>query len=410
MEIRDRITGLSKLPASQVLPNPKNWRQHPKKQREAMKSVLVDIGFAGAMLTYRNDDDQLVAIDGHLRREEVGDEVVAVLETDLSQDEADKLLATFDPLAAMATPDTDKLESLLQDIGRESHINDLLDGIAKSNKIDLLSDLEEPEAKLDEAAELLKKWKVEPGQIWEIKGKQTHRLMCGDSTSADDVGKLLGIEQPGLMVTDPPYGVEYDPEWRSEAAAKGLISHAARRVGVVQNDDRAEWKDAYRCGSPEVAYVWHAGRSGFAADVANDVMACDMEIRAQIVWRKPAAPIGRGHYNWQHECCWYAVRKGCTSRWIGDRSQSTVWDIGNKVNHEDENSHGTQKPLECMARPIRNHDFPQVYDPFCGSGTTIVACEQLNRQCFAMEIHPPYVAVILERLTQLDCKCELSNG
>jgi DNA modification methylase len=221
-----------------------------------------------------------------------------------------------------------------------------------------------------------------------------HRVMCGDSTSEADVGRLLGGEEPFLMVTDPPYGVEYDPEWRDEALADG----ADRRSGKVASDDRVDWSDAWLLFPGAVAYVWHGDRDGLAIDVGLSLRNAALHVRGRVVWNKGRFCIGRGHYHWQHESAWYAVRKGVSSRWCGDRSQSTVWDIPN-IADEGKTNHGTQKPVECMARPIRNHGAPgdAVYDPFLGSGTTVIAAEKLGRRCFGMEIDPPYVDVIRRR-------------
>lgn len=276
----------------------------------------------------------------------------------------------------------------------------------------LLDQLEQPStdpteddvgAETNEAEELQERWGTAEGQLWVIEGNAKHRLACGDSTKQDVVGRLLDDAVPFIMVTDPPYGVEYDPTWRNDAANKGLISYGAKAVGEVQNDGRVDWSDAYILFSGNVAYVWHAGR--FAADLVLNLRSADFSIRSQIIWRKMNFAISRGHYHWQHEPCWYAVRKG-SSKWCGDRSQSTVWDIDHTAN---ETGHSTQKPVECMARPIRNHGdkSDSVYDPFLGSGTTMVAAEKLGRSCYGVELSPQYVAVILERMTNIGCKPRL---
>jgi DNA modification methylase len=239
----------------------------------------------------------------------------------------------------------------------------------------------------DEVPELPAVATTKPGDLWVL---GHHRLLCGDATDAAAVGRLLAGATPFLMVTDPPYGVDYDPEWRNAAGLSD--SHS---TGKVRNDDRVDWTAAYKLFPGDVAYVWHAGR--FAGDLAANLAAAGFGIRAQIIWRKPAFAISRGHYHWQHEPCWYAVREGCTSKWVGDRSQSTVWDVSNRI--DDRTEHGTQKPIECMARPVQNHGGREdaVYDPFLGSGTTLVACEQLGRRCFGLELDPRYCDVIVQR-------------
>jgi DNA modification methylase len=259
---------------------------------------------------------------------------------------------------------------------------------------------------VDRAAELQKKWATESGQLWEI-GR--HRLLCGDSTQKADVGRVCADNKPLLMVTDPPYGVEYDPHWRDEIV--GEFGQRAARGNAATNDDLLDWSAAFTLFDGNAAYVWHAGK--FAAEVAVQLNNCGFQIRNQIVWAKQHFAISRGNYHWQHEPCWYAVRKGRRSEWKGDRTQSTLWEISSlnpAGRKEERQAHGTQKPLECMARPIRNHEG-DVYDPFVGSGTTIVAAEQNNRTCYAMEISPAYVAVCLERLSALGLTSKLvENG
>ena len=120
------------------------------------------------------------------------------------------------------------------------------------------------------------------------------------------------------------------------------------------------------------------------------------DIRAQIIWAKERLVIGRGDYHWQHEPCWYAVRK--KGRWTGDRSQTTLWTIPSGGQDAD-TIHSTQKPLECMRRPIQNnsHAGETVYDPFLGSGTTLIAAQTIDRICVGVELDPGYVDVIVRR-------------
>jgi DNA modification methylase len=197
------------------------------------------------------------------------------------------------------------------------------------------------------------------------------------------------------MVTDPPYGVEYDPAWRQRAAEQGLLAYATRRVGKVANDDRVDWREAWALFPGNVIYCWHAGRH--ASSVQASIESSGFEIRCQIIWAKPHFPISRGHYHWRHEPCWYAVREGANASWIGGRDQTTLWEVA--LDRNVEGGHGTQKPLECMARPVRNHEG-DVYDPFLGSGTTLIAAEKLGRICYGMEIESRYCDVVLARWEQ----------
>jgi DNA modification methylase len=230
-----------------------------------------------------------------------------------------------------------------------------------------------------------------PGDLW-VLGK--HRLLCGDATVATDVERLLGDVQPLLMVTDPPYGVEYDPGWRNKAGAP-----ATKRTGKVLNDDRADWREAWSLFPGDVAYVWHGALH--ATTVADSLIASGFNIRSQIIWAKDRLVLSRGDYHWQHEPCLYAVKKTGKGHWAGDRKQTTLWQIANK-DQDAETVHGTQKPVECMRRPILNNSSPgqAVYEPFMGSGTTLIAAETTGRVCFGIELNPAYVDVAVERWQQ----------
>lgn len=137
--------------------------------------------------------------------------------------------------------------------------------------------------------------------------------------------------------------------------------------------------------------------------------ASDFEIRCQIVWDKNRFAISRGHYHWQHEPCFYAVRKGATGHWHGDRSQTTLWSI---AHNKSETGHSTQKPVECMRRPIENNSSPgqAVYEPFSGSGTTIIAAEQTVRCCYAIELNPSYVHLAVKRWQDFTGKSAALEG
>jgi DNA modification methylase len=395
---RSRIVGEGEEAPDQLLANPLNWRVHPKAQQDALAGVLSEVGWVQRVIVNQQTGH---VVDGHARiglAISRGEPSVPVLYVNLAPDEEAKVLATLDPIAALAGADKDVLDQLLREVSTgESAVSQLLSDLASNNGLtygkDGLLASEAPEPEVDRAEELREKWGVRRGDLWEI-GR--HRLVCGDATDAVDVARCLAGEQPTLMVTDPPYGVEYDPHWRTEAAKKGHISFAAAREVVVANDDIADWRAAWSLFPGDVVYAWHADLR--ATTHAASLQAAGFDLRAQIIWCKSAPVISRGHYHFQHGSCWYAVRKGKTAAWVGDRSQSTVWHI--PLNANVEGGHGTQKPLECMAHPIRNHEG-DVYDPFLGTGTTMVAAEQFGRCCFALELEPKYVAVTLERLAAM---------
>jgi DNA modification methylase len=224
------------------------------------------------------------------------------------------------------------------------------------------------------------------GDIWCL---GSHRIACGDSTDAKLVGALLSGASPQLMVTDPPYGVEYDPEWRHR---RGV--NKSERRGKIQNDEQADWSAAWALFPGEIAYVWHGALR--ATIVAESLFKSGFSIRAQIIWAKERLVMSQGDYHWQHEPCWYAVRK--KGNWTGDRKQTTLWNIPTG-GQDAETKHSTQKPVECMRRPMLNNSDPgqAVYEPFLGSGTTLMAAQSTGRVCYGVEIDPLFVDVAIRR-------------
>ncbi len=229
------------------------------------------------------------------------------------------------------------------------------------------------------------------GDLWVL---GNHRLLCGDATVATDVERVLGTVRPQLMVTDPPYGVEYDPGWRNKTGVS-----ATKRTGRVLNDDRADWREAWALFPGDVAYVWHGALH--ATIVAESLTAAGFNVRSQIIWAKDRLVLSRGDYHWQHEPCWYAIKKTGKGHWAGDRKQTTLWQIANK-DQDSTTVHGTQKPVECMRRPILNNSSPgqAIYEPFMGSGTTLIAAETTGRVCLGIELNAAYVDVAVQRWQQ----------
>jgi len=265
-----------------------------------------------------------------------------------------------------------------------------------------------PPAPTERAAELEAKWRVEPGQVWEAPSKVrdgvSHRVMCGDACDESHVKTLLANADIALMMTDPPYGVEYDSGWREEALGGGT-----QTVGTIQNDNRSDWSEAWPLWRAPILYVWHAGI--YAHVVAEGLIRCGYALRSQIIWVKQAPVLSRGHYHWRHEPCWYAVRDGETASWEGDRRQTTVWEVANRgaaARSQDEldvfdGGHVSQKPADLYLRAFRNHTKPGeiVADAFLGTGTALAAAEAIGRVGVGMEIDPRFVAVTLERLSEM---------
>ena len=195
----------------------------------------------------------------------------------------------------------------------------------------------------DEVPEVAEVAVSQPGDIWQL---GPHRIACGDSRDSGLVQSLFAGIVPQLMVTDPPYGVEYDPEWRHR---RGVNKSA--RTGKVKNDEIADWTPTWELFPGEIAYVWH-GALRCHASLPRAWPRAGFTIRAQIIWAKERLVLSRGDYHWQHEPCWYAVRK--KGHWTGDRKQTTLWTIPTG-GQDAETEHGTQKPVECMRRPILNN-------------------------------------------------------
>jgi hypothetical protein len=202
---------------------------------------------------------------------------------------------------------------------------------------DLLRAAERMERIAEESVPQHASSRVLPGDLWNL---GSHRLYCGDATIAVDVDRLLGGAVPHLMVTDPPYGDNYQPGWRKKIGNNNL-----GKMGEVSNDDRHDWSEAWALFPGDVAYVWFSGRHAASAQLSLEDH--QLIVRNLIVWEKNRPVISRGHYCWQAETCFYAVREGKVAHWNGRRSQSNVW----KIDNCDDRGHGhsTQKPAECIA-------------------------------------------------------------
>jgi DNA modification methylase len=388
-------------PLAKLVPNSRNARTHSDEQVTQLAASIEEWGWTIPVLV----DEAGGIIAGHGRvmaAHRLGlEDVPVMVAAGWSDSKKRAYMLADNKLTLNAEWDLDRLAIEIAEL-RASDFDISLIGFDESEIDELLkaddAGLSDPEEAPEPPAEPVSLL----GDVW-LLGK--HRLVCGDCTDPLVVDKALGGVKPHLMVTDPPYGVEYDPNWRNERArdsrraigssllGKRVIGAGA--IGKVPNDDRSDWREAWGLFPGEVAYCWHGGyhaaRSQFALE------SCEFYIRAQIIWVKNNIVIGRGDCHWKHEACWYAVRKGATGHSQGDRTQTTVWEIDRP--QKSETGHSTQKPVECMKRPIENNSSPgqAVYDPFVGSGTTIIAAEMTGRVCHAIELHPPYVDVSMLR-------------
>jgi DNA modification methylase len=372
-----------------LVPYARNARTHSDEQIAEIAASINTFGFTNPVLIA--EDGTLIAGHGRvLAARRLGrTSVPTITVTGLSETERRALVLADNRIAQNAGWDEALLALELQDLNAAGFELDLL-GFEARELNRLLEPSVEQQADEDLVPDPPLLPVTAPGDLWLL---GSHRLLCGDATSAADVARLLGGAKPKLMVTDPPYGVDYDPAWRNESGVS-----ATKRTGKVANDGQADWREAWALFPGDVAYVWHAGTK--AVIVAESLMAVGFEIRAQIIWRKNRFALSRGDYHWQHEPCWYAVRKGAGSGWQGARDQSSVWDIAHAQGIEDAATvHGTQKPVEAMRRAIVNNARPgeAVYEPFAGSGTTLIAGETTKRPVLALELDPLYCDVIVER-------------
>jgi len=382
-------------PLERLIPAARNARLHPAKQITGITRSMGRFGVVNPVLC----DENGVLIAGHARLQAAREAGLATMPVivlrHLSEAEKEALAIADNKLASDATWDEAKLRSVLSDLADIDFDLDYT-GFDDREIDDLLFRIEDPNEVADDACPYPEVVVTKPGDLWQC---GNHRILCGDATSESDVAWLLGSATPVLMVTDPPYGVEYNPDWRAQAGL-GM----PRQRGKVRNDDRCDWTAAYQLFGGDVCYVWHAGI--YTVEVAQGLRAAGFELRAQIIWSKPRFVISRAPYHWQHEPCWMAVRRGRPSHWCGDRSQSTVWEVSNRNTLggiEDATGHGTQKPVALMKRPILNHTHQgeAVYDPFLGSGTSLIAAELTRRTCYALEIEPVYTDMAILRWQRL---------
>lgn len=371
-------------PVEALIPFANNARTHSAEQGALIAGSIREFGFTNPVLV----DGQNEVIAGHgrlLAANKLGLKTVPVIELGhLSEAQKRAYILADNRLAERAGWDRELLSLELGDLSELGVDLDVIgfDGAELDELLSLGTNDPTEEVIPDVPAEPVSR----PGDVWLL---GNHRIICGDATDKATVETLLNGVQPHVMVSDPPYGVEYDPAWRNEAGAS-----KTRRTGKVLNDDRADWRAAWALFPGDVAYVWHGALH--ATTVAESLTAAGFDIRSQIIWAKDRHVLSRGHYHWQHEPCWYAVRgKG---HWSGDRKQSTLWSIPNR-DQDAETVHGTQKPVECMRRPILNNSSvgQALYEPFAGSGTTIIAAESTNRACLAVELDPAYVDVCVLR-------------
>jgi DNA modification methylase len=355
-----------------LTPHPQNSRKHTDKQVRSLAAAIKAFGFTQPVVT----DGEDVILMGHARTLAAIDagltEIPRIRRADLTEAQARALVIADNRLHEMGSWDMTVLDAELHALMGEG-IDLSLTGFTLA-----APDVADPKAAdEDDVPEAPEMPVCRAGDVWHL---GPHRLWIGDSRDPAIIGPAMAMK-PVLMVTDPPYGVNYDPAWRADALGmKGVAT------GKVQNDHEADWTDVWLGFTGPVAYVWHAGTH--AHEVLQSLNAAGFEVRSQIIWDKGRPVIGRGHYHHAHEPCFYAVRQGEKAPWRGPGGLD-VWQF---THRKSGTGHGTQKPVEAMRRPIvaATRAGQVVFDPFMGSGTTLIAAASTGRIAAGVEIDPRY--------------------
>jgi DNA modification methylase len=393
---RNRITGSAQEDPAQLLANPSNWRIHPAAQRNALRGSLETVGWVAQVMVNQRTGH---VVDGHARVEEAisrGEPSVPVLYVDLSPDEEALVLATLDPIGAMANAEATALASLLSGLEpADEALRALLDDLTREQGIDLArAGLVDP----DEAPDLPDEPTVHRGELYAL---GDHRLMCGDATDGADVRRVFGEAiEADLIWTDPPYGVAHQTKLSTEEA----VARHRRTDGLEVANDQPEDIPALLAAAFGHAPLKAGGAFYVASPSSGDVLpvfyaalaGAGMAVRQQLIWVKDVFVMGPHDFHYRHEPILYSWKEGGAHFFGGGRAQDTVWEIARPKRSE---SHPTMKPVELVARALTNSSRPGdlVYEPFAGSGTTIVAAEQTRRRCVALEIDPRYAQVAIER-------------
>ena len=385
---RSRIVGSGSEEPGQLLANPRNWRRHPNEQREALRGSLDTVGWVAQILVNTTTGH---VIDGHARVEEAisrAEPSVPVLYVELTEQEEELVLASFDPIAAMAEADRAALDALLADLsvddaGLAALLADLAGDVLKAGLTDA-----------DETPDLPAEPYVKAGELWHL---GNHRLLCGDSTKPEDIERLMGGEVAEVIWTDPPYGVGYVGK--------------TRRALTIENDGTEQGPAVFAAAcrlaalAPCARFYVAVPAGPLQTEFLLALRAAGWRLHQELVWVKNSIVLGHSDYHYAHEPILYGYTAGpgrpgrgahAGSRWYGDNAASSVLQY-DKPSRSLE--HPTMKPVglicECLANSTRSGDL--VYEPFAGSGSTLIAAERLGRRCYAIEIDPAYAQVTIER-------------
>jgi DNA modification methylase len=338
-------------------------------------------------------------VDGHLRialAMRQNQPTIPVTYVDLSAEEEALILATLDPISAMAGADRDKLDELLRDVSTsDAAVMAMLSDLAESAGVvgfGATEGLTDPDDVPDPPAEPITK----PGDLW-LLGR--HRLLCGDSTKAEDVARLMAGEKATCLWTDPPYGVEY--VGKTKDALRLQNDTAAGLRGLL---DSSFANAAKSCVDGAAFYIARPP-GALSVTFGNAILDAGWRIHQELQWVKDSMVLGHSDYHIKHETIVFGYMPGGGRRgrggdgWYGDNSQTSVFEVDRPKASPD---HPTGKPVDLIMQHLANSSRPDdlVIDLFGGSGSTLIACEQTNRRCAMMEIDPTYCDVIVLRWEQ----------
>ena len=443
MSWKSRIVGHDSVDPRELTANPLNHRLHPKEQQEVVKDSIREVGFVKSVLVNKQTG---YVIDGHERvwqalaqQEKQPDLKIDVEYVDLSPKEEAYVLAVLDKSTEMATVDPEKLDELLREVSTGSDaVSSMLDELATDAGIvpGEESSTEEVEARVDEADELQKEWKTAERQLWEIVGNCCHRLLCGDSTKAEDVKRLMDGEKADLVFTSPPYGQqrEYDTssnvdvsDWDKlmNGVFRNLPAHDKTQVlvnlGLIHRNGEwmpywEKWIEFMRSeGWRRFGwYVWDQGFglpgnwNGRFAPSHEFIFHFNKQSVQPFKWvdKQPENIKPRNHGE-------STMRRadGRTVKFTNPAASAQPNKVPDSVVRIDRqvgsDGHAAQFSIGFANAFLLSWPDGVAYEPFLGSGTTMLAAENLNRRCFGMEISPKYCAVILQRMTDAGCECKL---
>jgi DNA modification methylase len=375
------------LLAADLVPYENNSRTHSQQQVDQIKRSMNEFGFTNPILLDENNG--IIAGHGRLQAaQELGTKLVPTITLKgLTKAQRKAYVIADNQLALNAGWDLDTLKSellTLKDVDYDLTLmgfdNDFLNGI--------LQDVEEGKTDEDAVPEAPETPVTVLGDIWVL---GNHRLMCGDSTSIDEVEKLMDGQKADLWLTDPPYNVAY--EGKTKDALK------IQNDSMTDLDFRQFLRDCYVAADfvmkeGAVFYIWHADSEGY--NFRGAAMDAGWKVRQCLIWKKQTLVMGRQDYHWKHEPCLYGWKEGAGHLWAADRKQTTILEFDRPSRSAE---HPTMKPVELFEYQLLNNTKGSdlVLDSFGGSGTTMIAAEKNNRYSRLMELDPKYCDVIITR-------------